>query len=40
MHGKPKNKDEDDIDFLKDLLLETQLSIAEIAKELGWSIPD
>ena len=39
MHGKKIDKDQDDIDFLKDLLLETSLSISEIAKELGWTIP-
>jgi hypothetical protein len=39
MHGKKVDKDQDDIDFLKDLLLETSLSISEIAKELGWTIP-
>ena len=39
MHGKKADKDQDDIDFLKDLLLETSLSISEIAKELGWTIP-
>lgn len=38
MHGKKIDKDQDDIDFLKDLLLETSLSISEIAKELGWTI--
>lgn len=32
-------KDADDLDFLKDLLLETSLPIAEIAKQLGWTIP-
>lgn len=40
MHGKQKDKDQDDTDFLKDLLLETQLSITEIAKELGWTVPE
>jgi hypothetical protein len=39
MHGKKVDKDQDDIDFLKDLLLETSLSISEIAKELGWTVP-
>lgn len=39
MHGNKPDKDQDDIDFLKDLLLETSLSISEIAKELGWTIP-
>lgn len=38
MHGNKPDKDQDDIDFLKDLLLETSLSISEIAKELGWTI--
>lgn len=40
MHGKRPNKDEDDIDFLKDLLLETQLPISDIAAELGWTISE
>jgi len=40
MHGKRPNKDEDDIDFLKDLLLETQLPISDIAAELGWTVPE
>ena len=39
MHGKHKSKDEDDIEFLRDLLLETSLSISAIAKELGWTVP-
>lgn len=39
MHGSKPDKDQDDIDFLKDLLLETSLSISQIAKELGWTIP-
>ncbi len=38
MHGSRKDKDEDDLEFLRDLLLETSLSISDIAKELGWSV--
>lgn len=39
MHGKHKDKDQDDIEFLRDLLLETSLSISAISRELGWTIP-
>jgi hypothetical protein len=39
MHGNKADKDQDDVDFLRDLLLETSLSISEIAEELGWTIP-
>lgn len=38
MHGAHRDKDEDDQEFLRDLLLETSLSINLIAKELGWTV--
>ena len=30
--------DEDDIEYMTDLLMESSLSLTEIAKELGWTL--
>ena len=36
--GSSPHKDNDDTEYMVDLLMETSMSLTEIAKELGWSI--
>ncbi len=36
--GSSPHKDNDDTEYMVDLLMETSMSLTEIAKELGWTI--